>query len=177
ENEINALQALAVEQAPILVPALHQVSFVERDGLAEIVGAGAAQLIGRGQLRRGEGVLELENVDPDVRFLVPADEIAVHVQTSPARAARGFAHGVMQLPERLPQIFARLIAVAVRPEEAGKSLARVRVVPVQQQVAEQLFRAVRLKTLDLAGAIVKPEIAEELDSQHHSTSRFPDSTA
>ena len=81
---------------------------------------------------------------------------------------------MMQLPERLPEIFARLIAVAVRPEEAGKSLARVRVVPVQQQVAEQLFRAVRLKTLDLARAIVDPEIAEELDSQHHSTSRVPE---
>jgi hypothetical protein len=37
---------------------------------------------------------------------------------------------------------------------------------VQQQIAEQLFGAMGLKALDLASAVVDPEISEELDSQH-----------
>src|SRR5262249_12054495 len=103
--------------------------------------------------------------------LVPADELALHVETAPVAAA-SVTHGLVQLPKRLAQIFARLVLVAIRPKPPGQGLARVRMIAMQQEIAEQFFCAVGLKTFEPAPVVLDPEVAEELDSQHHSTSAW-----
>ena len=54
------------------------------------------------------------------------------------------------------------------------SLARVWMIPVQQQITEQFFRAGGLKAFEPALVVMDPEIAEELNSQHYSPPRALD---
>jgi hypothetical protein len=51
------------------------------------------------------------------------------------------------------------------------SLARVWMIPVQQQITKQFFRAGGLKAFEPALVVMDPEIAEELNSQHCTTPR------
>src|SRR5207244_2578518 len=134
---VQGLQPLALGQAPILEATLQEVASVEGDGALEGSGVRRFDLFSAGCSNRGEGLLELGHVQPDV-LAVDLEPLWPCMQEGTLAVAATFQSP--DLPQALPKVLSRLCGRAVRPQCPRDDLPMMRTISRQQQVSEKLLQ-------------------------------------
>jgi hypothetical protein len=150
-------QPFPLLQQPLVVAALQQVTPVQLDGLTQ----GRHLLVGPlGPVGPGDRALEGGQVDPARGALPPPERPRGHLQ-EPVGTGQGAPQDVQQMA----QVGPRLGLARVGPEQVGQALARLRRIPVEQQIGEQRLGPGRAERRHRGLALAEVELAEDPDAQ------------
>jgi len=131
-----------------------QLAAVEVGHLDQAVRRGLPVVGGSLAERCAEGV----HVEPQLGRRVYPEAAAVGEQK---RLAAAVGQGLLEVVDRLAQVAARALVVALGPQQAGKLLPGEGAVAVEDEVGEQRPHLLRLEPLQQAAAVPHLEAAEQ----------------
>src|SRR5712692_1906412 len=164
-TQVQALQALAFDDAPILVAVDQQVSAIEADRLGIECGALDRCFGLLGQLA---ATFEFRDVQPGIAGGVEPDLLwgDAQVATLTGTSAGRLEHAI-DSPQGGIQRVARALFFGVAPEDTREVFAGVQTAAVESQVREQLARFAAGEALHRAAVALELEGTEKPDVQRH----------